>query len=88
MTVGLLFSALAHHGNSFALGQFLKQPQGELLSVVFDGAIAPVNRAAFEQFLSVSPAELGPRDLLRTTIPGSLRKPRKFFCLSVYCFLL
>ena len=60
MAVGLGFGAMAHEGNGLAPGQFLKEAEGEFLAVVFDGAVAAVNRAAFKQFLAVTTVELGP----------------------------
>lgn len=48
MAVGLVFGAMAHHGDVLTLGQFLKEAEGEFLAVVFDDAVAAINRAAFK----------------------------------------
>jgi len=43
MAMGLVFSAMAHNGNGLALREILKLTQGEVLSVVFDGAVVANN---------------------------------------------
>jgi hypothetical protein len=61
MTVLLIFGAVAHQCDIAMTPQRLKQPQGELLSVILDslvGAIEP--RAAIEEFPAVTPAKFSP----------------------------
>lgn len=62
MAMGLVFGTMAHEGNGLAPGQLLKEAEGEFLAVVFDGAVAAINCAAFKQFLPITATELGPRE--------------------------
>jgi hypothetical protein len=62
MAVRLVLGAVAEQGNGPSFGEFLQEAQGKLLAMVFDRMIAAVNRATFEQFVAVPPAEIGPGD--------------------------
>jgi hypothetical protein len=48
VAIWLVFGAMAHDGNGFALRHFLKEAEGEFLSVVFDGAVAAVKGGTFK----------------------------------------
>ena len=65
MAVHLIFRAMTKESHSTGLSEMLEQPQSELLSVIFDPPVSLVDRAAFEQFLQVTPAILRPGDLGR-----------------------
>lgn len=48
VAVRFVFEAMTHDGNGFALCQFLKEAEGEFLSVVFDGAVLAINGEAIK----------------------------------------
>ena len=64
MTMFLLLSTVTEQRHRALLGQMLDKPQGELLPVIFDGAVGLVNLARGAQLSSISTSELSPRHVI------------------------
>ncbi len=60
MAARFVFCTVAHEGDRATLGEHLKEPQGEFLTVVLDRAISMVDAAALEQLGPVAAREIGP----------------------------
>ena len=62
MTMPLIFRAMTKQRDGLLLRQMLKQPQGELLSVVFDSLVSRIYAAGFLQFFQVASGVFRPRN--------------------------
>ncbi len=68
MAFVLILSTMAHHCDRPLLGQSLNQPEGELLSTVFDELVFPVKAITLAKLLFVEDTELEIADFSRALV--------------------
>jgi len=68
VAVGLIFFAVAHQRDGAPPTKFLKQAQGEFLSMVLDEAVAPIYAATLLQLRAIAPCKLAPTNPLLLSI--------------------